>query len=638
MAGPSLRLNINTMGVKASQQEMLAAFNKISDGAKKVAKDVDGAASATERLGKRSLNPMKAMGNAVDKAGGSSKNLGYVLNNVSNQIGDFAVQVGMGTSAVKALGMQAPQAAGALSMLGGPFVAIASVMGLVAALGLPLISMFMNTSVEADELGDQLDDLADKIDNVRELLDIATMPISDLSKEYGGLALSVKEAAEAIANLEFAEAQRTANNLFSVLTDGRVITSDLAKVTEELNAASQQGILFSHLSAATQTFIGLREELGLTDQTVLAVAGAFQELDEATTNTEKSQALLKLVNILEPLKSNSEEGADALTILARDAYAAGTEFARLARLAGEANDAVSETGALLTVVEAPRLSKADRDAAAIATGDPFDEAQKAAMAARRRAQQKARRDAEQEERRAAAAARVARNKEINELKRVADTYTPALTAAQEYADVTAKIARAVEIKAITEQEGAIATAEATRQYQIATGELTDYTSVANTFARSLEDSMMALADGTGSVKDAFKSMATMVIKELLRVLVVQRMVNAAMGVFGFAPAAGGGYIPIGGVGNYGGPVQPNKGIVVGESGPEVFYPQTQGTIVPNNATGGNITVNQTINVSTGVQQTVRTEIKSLMPQIAESAKAAVADAKRRGGSYGKAFA
>jgi hypothetical protein len=130
----------------------------------------------------------------------------------------------------------------------------------------------------------------------------------------------------------------------------------------------------------------------------------------------------------------------------------------------------------------------------------------------------------------------------------------------------------------------------------------------------------------------------MVIKELFRVLVVQRMVNAAMGVFGYTPAVGGGYVPIGGAGNYGGPVQPNRGIVVGESGPEVFYPQTQGTIVPNNATGGNITVNQTINVSTGVQQTVRTEIKSLMPQIAESAKAAVADAKRRGGSYGRAFA
>jgi uncharacterized phage protein gp47/JayE len=51
-----------------------------------------------------------------------------------------------------------------------------------------------------------------------------------------------------------------------------------------------------------------------------------------------------------------------------------------------------------------------------------------------------------------------------------------------------------------------------------------------------------------------------------------------------------------------------------------------------------VVVNQTINVSTGVQQTVRTEIKTLMPQIANAAKAAVADAKLRGGSYGRSFA
>jgi hypothetical protein len=42
-----------------------------------------------------------------------------------------------------------------------------------------------------------------------------------------------------------------------------------------------------------------------------------------------------------------------------------------------------------------------------------------------------------------------------------------------------------------------------------------------------------------------------------------------------------------------------------------------------------VTVVQNINISTGVQQTVRSEIRSLMPQIAESAKAAVFDAQRR---------
>lgn len=52
---------------------------------------------------------------------------------------------------------------------------------------------------------------------------------------------------------------------------------------------------------------------------------------------------------------------------------------------------------------------------------------------------------------------------------------------------------------------------------------------------------------------------------------------------------------------------------------------------------GGVVINQTINVTTGVQQTVRAEIKNLMPKIAEETKMAVADAKRRGGHYGRAF-
>ena len=55
------------------------------------------------------------------------------------------------------------------------------------------------------------------------------------------------------------------------------------------------------------------------------------------------------------------------------------------------------------------------------------------------------------------------------------------------------------------------------------------------------------------------------------------------------------------------------------------------------SSGGGVTINQTIQVSTGVQQTVRNEIQSLMPQIASASKQAVLDARRRGGSFAAAF-
>lgn len=165
--------------------------------------------------------------------------------------------------------------------------------------------------------------------------------------------------------------------------------------------------------------------------------------------------------------------------------------------------------------------------------------------------------------------------------------------------------------------------------------------LADMIGTKFEDAMMSIVDGTKSVEDAFKQMAGEIIKELYRVLVVQEMVAAFK--MGMKAMGGGGSFLSGFFGGFmadGGQVSNNKAYVVGEEGPEVFMPRSNGTIIPNDKlnTGGNVTVVQHLNISTGVQQTVRSEIRQLMPQIAENAKAAVVDSKRRGGNYGKAFA
>jgi hypothetical protein len=88
----------------------------------------------------------------------------------------------------------------------------------------------------------------------------------------------------------------------------------------------------------------------------------------------------------------------------------------------------------------------------------------------------------------------------------------------------------------------------------------------------------------------------------------------------------------------GGSVAAGKPYMVGEKGAELFIPGGSGTIIPSNQLGGGgAVVHQTINVSTGVSQTVRAEIMNLMPQIAEGTKAAVLDARRRGGTFAGAF-
>jgi hypothetical protein len=164
--------------------------------------------------------------------------------------------------------------------------------------------------------------------------------------------------------------------------------------------------------------------------------------------------------------------------------------------------------------------------------------------------------------------------------------------------------------------------------------------------RSLEDSFIGLINGTMSVKDAFASMATSIVNDLIRIMVQQSITGPIAQALGYANPYGGaqqqpsgdfvGPLPARAIG---GPVQAGQPYMVGERGPEMFVPSQGGSIVPNNNMGsGSVVVNQTINVTTGVQQTVRAEIMSLMPQISNAAKAAVADAKLRGGSYGKMMA
>lgn len=162
----------------------------------------------------------------------------------------------------------------------------------------------------------------------------------------------------------------------------------------------------------------------------------------------------------------------------------------------------------------------------------------------------------------------------------------------------------------------------------------------------LEDSLMGVMQGTMSVKDAFKSMAASIISDLMRIFIQQQITGVLAGALGGMFGGGAGYTTAGaGANTYiprglasGGSVTKNTPYMVGERGRELFVPNQSGSIVPNHQVGGGgVVVNQTINLSTGVQQTVRAEMTNMLPQIAQAAKGAVLDAKRRGGSFSTAF-
>ena len=171
----------------------------------------------------------------------------------------------------------------------------------------------------------------------------------------------------------------------------------------------------------------------------------------------------------------------------------------------------------------------------------------------------------------------------------------------------------------------------------------------------LTDALTAGVTGAANFADAMKSMAKSVVDSLIKMLIQKYIVDAAFGAitgyFGNTTASTstsfrgasqtGGYR--GGHDNFGhraigGSVQAGQPYMVGERGQEMFVPNQSGSIIPNDKMGaGGVVINQTINVTTGVQQTVRAEIATLMPQIANAAKGAVVEARQRGGGYSKAL-
>ena len=168
----------------------------------------------------------------------------------------------------------------------------------------------------------------------------------------------------------------------------------------------------------------------------------------------------------------------------------------------------------------------------------------------------------------------------------------------------------------------------------------------------MTDALTAGITGAANFADAMKAMAKSVVDSLIKMLIQKYIVDAAFGFitgsfgqgainkeFGYGAAlgssdpfaasfAGGGYTGMGS----------RSGGIDGKGGfPAILHPNETVIDHSNGGGGGGVVVNQTINVTTGIQSTVRAEIASLMPQIAQAAKGAVADARVRGGNFSKAM-
>jgi tape measure domain-containing protein len=116
--------------------------------------------------------------------------------------------------------------------------------------------------------------------------------------------------------------------------------------------------------------------------------------------------------------------------------------------------------------------------------------------------------------------------------------------------------------------------------------------------------------------------------------------NLIGGLFGGGGGGGGGFnfgsifsSIFGGFFADGGRPPLGKVSVVGERGPELFVPDSAGTIIPNGGMGGDIVVNQTISLMPDVGTAFKQQLAEAMPMIKNASVEAVAEARARRGGF-----
>ena len=184
------------------------------------------------------------------------------------------------------------------------------------------------------------------------------------------------------------------------------------------------------------------------------------------------------------------------------------------------------------------------------------------------------------------------------------------------------------------------------------------TSASNAFTTQFVDSLLNGQNALESFKNFARSIVSQIIAIFLQMEVVNRILaqifpnftgTVGTGMFSSNVASGGSPNQTGPILDPstlagGGAIQGGRATLVGERGPEIFVPNTGGSIMNNmnskNAMGGGGTtiINQSINFATGIVPTVRAEVTKMMPQIADVTKAAVQEAAMRGGTFRRSLA
>ena len=529
------------------------SLNIDARGAQKGAKDFKRATDQVKTSAMQADSAVEQMGTSIAQTGrGMSGRSIFIFQNTANQLGDIAVQASMGTNIFRVLGLQIPQIAGGFALLGGSLGVVAPLLGIIAAIGFPILATMTSFGKSSGKAAEELDRVSSAINDLKGLDKIINNSIT----------LPINKATDATQRL----IDRLRRQKFEVVRGG----------------------VLEGLESAIEPFRKANNKIDTEIQSLKFTIGEMEKIDFDKRPLPIVKALIKQKDALEAFKLELLE-TQQVTDAFNEVFNKSTTANALAENLLSARDSIENME-----VDATELLKAF-DAVLESSG-----LQNLLLEKRQALQIKITKDQKDA------------NKEAEEsTKRLTDEFE--------------------------------------RQLRITRERMKPLQNAADMIGNSFERAFMSAVTGTASVKDAFRTMASTIIAELFRIFVVKR-ITGFITSFIADPAMFGG---LGGGGSFTGPPPlrptsfdgggytgngPRTGGLDGRGGfMAMLHPNE--TVIDHSRgnSGGEVVVNQTINVTTGVQQTVRTEIQTLLPQIAEASKAAVLDARRRGGSFANAF-
>ncbi|WP_313349786.1 glycoside hydrolase family protein, partial [Paracoccus sp. (in: a-proteobacteria)] len=227
-------------------------------------------------------------GQATETVTRKGQQMGAGWQNVGWQVGDFATQVGAGTSAVQALGQQMPQLLGGLGTMG-------ALMGAGAAIAIPLGAALIRMASNSKTLEERMEALNKTTSAYVEAAENAAIPIEELRRKYGGLADEVARVNKLQAEVSKAAA--------------KAALVDTSKAFAEQFGDFDQGVnKWRPGRTDYQVTLGqIRKELKLTGPEARQVARALDDISSASNETEVLRGLQALSELTVELAGDADK-------------------------------------------------------------------------------------------------------------------------------------------------------------------------------------------------------------------------------------------------------------------------------------------------------------------------------------------